>query len=92
MNNGLSIIGWIVIGGFAGWIASLLTGFGKRMGCITNIVVGVIGGLLGGFLFRHLGHPGIQGFTWWSFLVALAGALVLLVALKLLMFIFKGGK
>ncbi len=92
MNTGLGIFGWIVIGGFAGWIASMLTGMGRRMGCISNIVVGVIGGLVGGYIFRHLGEPGIQGFSWWSFLVALAGAVVLLVAFRLLAFIFHGGK
>ncbi len=92
MHQGLSVLGWIVIGGFAGWVAGLLTGFGKRMGCITNIVVGIIGGILGGYLFRELGQPGIQGFSWWSFLVALAGAVALLVALKILSFIFRGAR
>ncbi len=89
---GLGVLGWIVIGGFAGWLASIIAGASERMGCITNIVVGIAGGLLGGYLFQRFGEPGITGFNWWSFLVALVGALVLLIGLRLLAWLLRGGR
>ena len=46
----MSIIGWVVMGALAGWVASLITGTNQRQGCITDIIVGVVGALLGGFL------------------------------------------
>lgn len=77
--DGLGIIGWIVLGGLAGWVASMIAGTNERQGLLGNIVVGIIGGLLGGFLFSLMGIEGVTGFNFWSFLVALAGAVVLLL-------------
>lgn len=78
MESGLGFIGWIIIGGLAGWIGSKIVGTDKSQGLLANIVVGILGGLLGGFLFGLLGGSGVTGFNIWSFLVALVGAVVLL--------------
>lgn len=74
----MGIIGWIVIGALAGWIASMLTGNNKNMGAGANIVVGIIGGFLGGLIMSLLGGVGITGFNLWSLLVAIIGAVILL--------------
>lgn len=75
---GLGILGWIVIGGIAGWLASLVTGTRQRQGCLLDIVVGVIGGFLGGAIFSLVGGAGVTGFNPWSLLVATVGAVVVL--------------
>ena len=79
----MGLIGWIVLGALAGWIASIIMGRNDRMGCITNIVVGIIGAFLGGFIFNLFGGAGITGFNLWSFLVAIVGAVVLLAIVGL---------
>lgn len=79
----MSIIGWIVLGALAGWIASIIMGRNNRQGCITNIVVGIIGAFLGGWIFNIFGGAGITGFNLWSFLVAVVGAVVLLAIVGL---------
>ena len=79
----MSIIGWIVLGALAGWVASIIMGRNDRMGCITNIVVGIIGAFLGGWIFNLFGGAGITGFNIWSFLVAVVGAVVLLAIVGL---------
>lgn len=73
----MSIIGWIILGGLAGWAATAIMDEG-RQGCLFNVVVGVVGAFLGGFLFNLIGAAGVTGFNLWSFLVALVGASVLL--------------
>jgi uncharacterized membrane protein YeaQ/YmgE (transglycosylase-associated protein family) len=60
-------------------------GRNDRMGCIMNIVVGIIGAFLGGWIFSLFGGTGITGFNLYSFLVALVGAVVLLAILGLFM-------
>lgn len=77
--DGLGIIGWIVLGGLAGWVASMIAGNNERQGLLGNIIVGIIGGVLGGFVFGLFGTAGVTGFNFWSFLVALAGAVILLL-------------
>jgi uncharacterized membrane protein YeaQ/YmgE (transglycosylase-associated protein family) len=77
-----SIIVWIVIGGLAGWVASIIVGTDKSQGAIGNIVVGIVGALVGGFLVGLLGGAGFSGLNLWSFLVALPGAVVLLFLWK----------
>lgn len=77
--DGLGIIGWIVLGGLAGWVASMIVGTNKNQGLVGNIIAGVIGGVLGGFIFNLLGGAGVTGFNLWSFFVALVGAVVVLL-------------
>lgn len=82
MDGGLGFIGWIVLGGLAGWIASMIAGTDARQGLLANIIVGIIGGLLGGFVFGLFGGAGVTGFNLWSFVVALVGAVILLFIYK----------
>lgn len=86
----MSFIAWIVLGGFAGWIASLLTGLGRKMGCLLNIVAGIVGAVVGGFVFTQLGSKGVTGFNWWSFGVALGGAIIILAFVRLVTALIKG--
>ena len=53
-------------------------GRNKRMGCISNIVVGIVGALIGGFLMSLVGNAGVSGFNLQSFIVAVVGAVVFL--------------
>ena len=78
MDSGLGIIGWIILGGLAGWVASKIVGTDARQGLIGNIIAGIIGGVVGGFVFGLLGIGGVDGFNLWSFLVALVGAVIVL--------------
>jgi uncharacterized membrane protein YeaQ/YmgE (transglycosylase-associated protein family) len=78
----MGLLAWLVVGGIAGWIASMVIPSG--LGLIGDIVVGIIGGFIGGFLFRAIGEPGMTGFSLWSILVAFIGSIVLLYVTRLL--------
>ena len=78
----MGLLGWIVLGGLAGWLASLL--LDERQGCLLNIVVGVVGAIMGGLVFSHFGRSGITGFNLWSLAIAILGSIVFLAVLKLL--------
>lgn len=78
MALSLGWIAWIVIGGLAGWVASMIKGTNAQMGLLANIVVGVIGGLIGGWLLALLGFD-VAGWGWiLSFFTCLLGAVILL--------------
>ena len=80
----LGWIGWIIIGGLAGWIGSKIMKTDEQMGIIANVVVGIIGGLIGGSLLGFLGL-GVEGGKWiLSFITCLIGACLLLFILKLI--------
>ncbi|MDO5697535.1 MAG: GlsB/YeaQ/YmgE family stress response membrane protein [Dermatophilus congolensis] len=79
----MGIIGWIIVGGLAGWIASKFMGTDAQQGVFLNIVVGIIGGLLGGWLLSVLGVNVAGGGLIFSFLTALLGACILLFLVKL---------
>ena len=81
----MGIISWIIFGALAGWIASKITGHDASMGGIANIIVGIIGAVLGGFVMSLIGKTGVDGFNFSSFLVAVGGSVLLLA-------IFKGFK
>lgn len=80
---GLGIIGWIIIGGLAGWIASKIKGTDAQQGLLLNIVVGVIGGLLGGWLLSLIGVDVEGGGLIFSFLTCLLGAVILLTIVRM---------
>lgn len=76
----MGIIAWLVLGGLAGWLASKVTGNDAGMGIGANIIVGIIGAFLGGFIANNLfGIAGVTEFDIRSFLVAFGGAIVLLL-------------
>ena len=76
----MGFLGWVLLGALAGWIASLL--MKERQGCFANVVVGVIGALLGGLIFSFLGGVGVTGFNPWSLLVAVVGSVLLIAILR----------
>jgi uncharacterized membrane protein YeaQ/YmgE (transglycosylase-associated protein family) len=70
---------WIIFGALAGWIASMIMGKNAQMGALANIVVGIVGALIGGFLMTNVfGAQGVTGFNITSLIVAIIGAVVLL--------------
>ena len=77
----MGIIAWVIFGALAGWVASVITQ--RREGLIVNIVVGILGAVVGGFIMAFFGGSGVTGFDFSSFLVAVVGAVVLLVFINL---------
>jgi uncharacterized membrane protein YeaQ/YmgE (transglycosylase-associated protein family) len=85
MELTMGILSWIIVGLIAGWLAGIVVK-GGGYGLIGDIIVGVIGGLLGGWIattFLHI-DGGMSGINLESILVAFGGAVVLLLALRLL--------
>lgn len=81
----MSIIGWIILGGLAGWIASMITGRNDQQGCLMNIIVGIVGAAIGGAIVGFLfdgGDP--MSFNLPSLVVAIIGAVVLLAIINLI--------
>lgn len=79
----MNIVFWVVLGALAGWIASMVMGRNAQMGAVANIIVGIIGALIGGFVMNSLGASGVTGFNLYSVLVAIGGAIVLLFVVGL---------
>jgi uncharacterized membrane protein YeaQ/YmgE (transglycosylase-associated protein family) len=78
----MSILLWIVFGALIGWIASLIMKTDAEQGPLLNIVVGIVGALIGGFIMNAFGASSGGGINFYSFLVALLGAIVLLAIVK----------
>ncbi|YAL83441.1 GlsB/YeaQ/YmgE family stress response membrane protein [Dermacoccaceae bacterium W4C1] len=79
---GLGIIGWIIIGGLAGWIASKFMDTDAEQGIVLNVAAGVVGGLVGGFLLK-LFNVDVEGAGLiFSFLTCLVGACIVIFAVK----------
>lgn len=74
----MNILLWILFGGLAGWIASMIAGNNAEQGILGNIITGIIGAFLGGFLITLLGGEGIGGFSIYSLLVAIGGAVIVI--------------
>jgi len=75
---GMGIIAWLVLGLIAGFIASKVVNKTGE-GLIMDIVLGIVGAVVGGWLFTRLGYAGVTGFNIYSMLVAVVGAIVVLL-------------
>ena len=73
----MSILAWIVLGLIAGFIASRIVG-GSGQGLLLDIVLGIVGAVVGGYLFSAFGATGITGFNLYSMFVAVVGAALVL--------------
>ena len=78
----MNVILWIVFGGIVGWLASIIMKTEKDMGVGMNVVVGIVGSLLGGWLFTLFGGPDVTGFNITSFIVAIIGSVILLAIVR----------
>ncbi len=78
----INIILWLVFGALVGWLASMVMRTNARQGTLMNIVVGIVGAFLGGFIFSSLGLNGVNindgAFNLTSIVVSFVGAVVLL--------------
>jgi uncharacterized membrane protein YeaQ/YmgE (transglycosylase-associated protein family) len=79
----MSFIAWIILGLIAGFIASKIVNKSGE-GLIRDILLGVVGALVGGWLFRAFGMHGVTGLNVYSLVVAVAGAIVFLLVYHLL--------
>lgn len=79
----MSWLGWIVVGFFAGLISGAFVKGRTARGCLPNIVVGILGGLVGGWLARQMGFSDVQGFVA-ALVVAVFGAIVVRLVLNAL--------
>ena len=77
----MGLVGWIVVGFFAGAISGALVGGRTARGCLPNVVVGILGGILGGWLAVQVGLDRTQGFIA-AVVVAVFGALVVRLVLN----------
>jgi uncharacterized membrane protein YeaQ/YmgE (transglycosylase-associated protein family) len=81
----MGIIAWIILGGLAGWVASLIMKNNASMGAFANVIVGIVGAFIGGFVMNLIGaRADITGFNWESFFVALVGSVILLAIINLI--------
>ena len=74
----MGIIAWLVLGALSGWIANRLMGKSSSSGLIDNIIVGIIGSFIGGFVFNFFGAQTITGLNAYRVFVAVVGACILL--------------
>lgn len=79
----MGILLWIIIGGVAGWLASLVMKTDASQGIMMNVIVGIVGAFLGGFLFSMLGAAPVTGFNLYSLLVATVGAVLFIWIYKM---------
>jgi uncharacterized membrane protein YeaQ/YmgE (transglycosylase-associated protein family) len=78
MGVNMSFIAWIVLGLVAGFIASKIVNKSGE-GMLLDIVLGIVGAVVGGYLFQTFGAAGVSGVNLYSILVAVVGAIVVLV-------------
>ena len=74
----MSVVGWIVLGLISGFIASKAVS-GRGSGCRTDIVLGLVGAVVGGWLFSYLGHHDPMRFNLTSMVIAIIGAVIVLL-------------
>ena len=79
----MGIVSWIVVGLIAGWLAGFLMG-GRGFGCIGNVIVGIVGALVGGWVSSRFLDLDVTGINLTSIAIAVAGAVICLLILRLI--------
>ena len=74
----MGILLWIIFGALAGWIASIIMKTDSGQGTVSDIIMGIIGAVVGGFFMNLFGQSGITGFNLYSLVVAVIGAIVVI--------------
>jgi uncharacterized membrane protein YeaQ/YmgE (transglycosylase-associated protein family) len=84
----MNILLWIIFGGLAGWIASIIVGSDASIGLVGNIIIGIIGAFVGGWIADRAGMGGSPGAerpsTIYSFITAVVGAVIVLLLINVL--------
>ena len=78
----MGIIIWIIFGAIAGFVASNLMGKGE--GLLWDIILGIVGAIVGGFIMNAFNQAGITGFNFYSLVVAVIGAVIVIYIGRLL--------
>ncbi len=78
----MGILAWIVVGLIAGWLAKMVVPGEGPGGILGDLIVGIVGALIGGWVFNAFGHMGTTGINVWSILVAFVGAVILLLIVR----------
>lgn len=80
----MGIITWIIFGAIAGWVSSMFMNTDNEQGAIGNIVMGIVGAVVAGFLMPFLGLAGVTGFNLYSIIVAVIGAMVVIAISRMI--------
>ncbi len=80
----MNIILWIIFGAIAGWVASILMKSNGSQGPVGDIVLGIVGAIVGGFAMNFFGQSGVTGFNLYSLIVAVIGAVLVVAAARML--------
>lgn len=78
----MNILLWIILGAAAGWIADIV--MASSHGLLEDIILGIIGAFVGGYVLNFFGQSGVTGFNFYSLIVAVVGAVVLIFLGRLL--------
>jgi len=81
----MNILLWIVFGAIVGWVASMIVKTDAEQGFFGDVILGIVGAVVGGLIMNVLGQPGVTGFDLYSIMVALVGAVVVVFAGRALM-------
>lgn len=79
-----NLMGAVILGAVVGVVARMLVRAPVKGGCGTNIVLGILGAVIGSILFRFVGGSGVTGLNPYSFVVALVGAILFLLGARML--------
>lgn len=80
----MGVITWIIFGALAGWISSMFMKTDSRQGAGGNIIMGIIGAIVAGYLMPILGMNGVTGFNLYSVVVAVVGAIVVIAVARMI--------
>lgn len=80
----MSFIAWIILGLIVGIVAKWIVPGRTPLGILGDIIIGIVGALIGGFIYGLFGHVGVTGFNWHTIIAALIGAVILLWILRAL--------